>query len=78
MRRRSASPCRPSSWRPCCGTGSGHAVDIKGAVKEKAFIRELQWDPFGVHVLHADFTRVSADERIEIEVPVVLRGETPA
>ena len=28
-------------------------------------------------MLHADFTRVSADERIEIEVPVVLRGESP-
>lgn len=52
-------------------------VDLEGAVKEKAFIRELQWDPFGTHILHADFTRVSADERITIEVPVVLRGESP-
>jgi large subunit ribosomal protein L25 len=52
-------------------------VDLEGAVKEKAFIRELQWDTFGAHVLHADLTRVSADERIEIEVPVVLRGESP-
>ncbi len=52
-------------------------VDLDGAVKEKAFIRELQWDPFGTEVLHADFTRVSADERISIEVAVVLRGESP-
>jgi len=52
-------------------------VDLEGAVREKAFIRELQWDPFGTHVLHADFTRVSADERISIEVKIILRGESP-
>ncbi len=52
-------------------------VDLEGAVSEKAFIRELQWDPFGTHVLHMDLTRVSADERLQIEVPVILRGEAP-
>jgi large subunit ribosomal protein L25 len=52
-------------------------VDLEGAVKEKALIRELQWDAFGTHVLHVDFTRVSADERLQIEVAVVLRGEAP-
>jgi large subunit ribosomal protein L25 len=50
-------------------------VDLEGAVKEKAFIRELQWDPFGTTVLHVDLTRVSLDERLQIEVPVILRGE---
>jgi large subunit ribosomal protein L25 len=52
-------------------------VDLEGAVKEKAFIRELQWDPFGTTILHVDFTRVSADERVTIEINVVLRGECP-
>jgi large subunit ribosomal protein L25 len=52
-------------------------VDLEGAVKEKAFIRELQWDAFGTTVLHVDLTRVSADERLQIEVPVILRGEAP-
>jgi len=52
-------------------------VDLDGAVQEKAFIRELQWDPFGTTVLHVDLTRVSADERLQIEVAVVLRGESP-
>lgn len=28
-------------------------------------------------MLHVDFTRVSAHERIEIQVPVELRGEAP-
>jgi large subunit ribosomal protein L25 len=52
-------------------------VDLEGAVNEKAFIRELQWDAFGTMILHVDFTRVSADERLTIEVNVVLRGECP-
>lgn len=49
-------------------------VDLEGDVKEKAFIRDLQWDTYGTHVLHLDLTRVSADERLEIKVSVELRG----
>jgi large subunit ribosomal protein L25 len=50
-------------------------VDLQGAVKEKAFIRELQWDTFGTEVLHLDLTRVSVDERLTVTVPVELRGQ---
>lgn len=52
-------------------------VDLTGAVSETAFIRDLQWDVFGNEVLHVDFTRVSADERLQVEVEVRLRGEAP-
>ncbi|HET6882363.1 MAG TPA: 50S ribosomal protein L25 [Pirellulales bacterium] len=52
-------------------------VDLEGAVKEKAFIRDLQWDTFGLDVLHLDLARVSADEKVEVEVTVELRGEAP-
>lgn len=52
-------------------------VSLSGAVTEQAFIRELQWDTWGVHVLHVDFTRISADERVEVRVAVELRGEAP-
>src|SRR5487761_1259604 len=52
-------------------------VDLDGAVKEKAFIRDLQWDTFGLEVLHLDLTRVSAHEKVEVEVVVELRGEAP-
>lgn len=52
-------------------------VDLQGDVNEKAFVRELQWDTFGLEVLHIDLTRVSADERVEVKVPVELRGEAP-
>ena len=50
-------------------------VDLEGAANEKAFIRALQWDTFGTHVLHLDLTRVSADERVHVRVSIELRGE---
>ena len=37
----------------------GRLVGLTGAVNESAFIRDLQWDTFGTHVLHVDFTRIS-------------------
>ncbi len=52
-------------------------IGLEGAVRERAFIRELQWDTWGKAVLHADLTRVSAHERVEVRVPVELRGEAP-
>jgi large subunit ribosomal protein L25 len=52
-------------------------VALSGAVREQAFIRELQWDHWGMHVLHVDFTRISAHERVEVQLPVELRGEAP-
>ena len=50
-------------------------VDLKGAVSESALIRDLQWDVYGTAVLHIDFARVSADERVKVNVPVELRGQ---
>ena len=37
-------------------------VDLEGAVNEKAFVRELQWDTFGIERLAPRLTRVSADD----------------
>ena len=51
-------------------------VQLDGKV-EKAQIMELQWDYLGKDVLHVDFKRVSADERITITVPVELKGIAP-
>src|SRR5262245_55406030 len=53
-------------------------VDIAaGGKTEKAQIVELQWDHLGKDVLHVDFKRVSADERIEQTVPIEIRGIAP-
>jgi large subunit ribosomal protein L25 len=40
-------------------------------------VKEVQYDHLGIEVLHVDFARVSADERVEVTVPLELKG-TPA
>ncbi len=52
-------------------------VDLGGEVSDKALIRAVQWDAFGMHVLHLDLNRVSATERVVVTVPVEVRGEAP-
>ncbi len=52
-------------------------VVLDGAVHEQALIREVQWNPLGDEIIHVDFYRVSAGERVRTTVPVVLRGEAP-
>lgn len=42
--------------------------------KETVLIRELQWDHLGRTMLHADFTRVSATDRVKVTIPVELRN----
>ncbi|MBI3410847.1 MAG: 50S ribosomal protein L25 [Planctomycetes bacterium] len=50
-------------------------IDLKQGEKlQKALIRDLQWDYLGKDILHVDFARVSADERITLDVRVELRG----
>ena len=53
-------------------------VDLQtDGATQKALIREVQWDHLGKDVLHIDFERVSADERIHVSVPIELRGIAP-
>lgn len=52
-------------------------VQLSGAVSEQAFIRELQWDTWGKQILHVDLARISAHEKVEVTVPVELRGVAP-
>lgn len=57
---------------------NARVVDLTvGGKTEKAQIVELQWDHLGKDVLHVDFKRVSADERIEQIIPIELRGIAP-
>ena len=53
-------------------------VDLKTDGKlQKALIREIQWDHLGKELLHVDFARVAADERIVVTVPLEIRGTAP-
>ncbi|MDA0839522.1 MAG: 50S ribosomal protein L25 [Planctomycetota bacterium] len=49
---------------------------VDGA-SETAVVKELQYDFLGDTLLHVDFGRISMDEKIEISVPVTLKGDSP-
>jgi large subunit ribosomal protein L25 len=54
----------------------GHLADLElGESTETVLIREVQWDHLGKEILHLDFSRVSAEEVIETEVTLELRGQ---
>ena len=55
----------------------GHIVELKGAVSEGALIKEVQWDAFGSSILHVDLTRINATEKVEVTLPVELKGDAP-
>ena len=42
---------------------------------EKVLVKEVQYDHLGIEVIHVDFARVSLDEKVEVTVPLVLKGE---
>jgi large subunit ribosomal protein L25 len=41
---------------------------------EKVLIKEVQYDHLGAEVIHVDFARVSLDEKVEVTVPIELKG----
>src|SRR3954471_24233200 len=43
--------------------------------KETVLVKEVQYDHLGAEVLHVDFARVSLDEKVEVTVPLELKGE---
>jgi len=55
---------------------SGHKVvdlEIDGKT-EKALLRDVQWDTFSKHLIHMDFLRIDATQRILVDVPIHLKG----
>jgi large subunit ribosomal protein L25 len=48
-------------------------VEVEGHA-ETVLIREVQWDVFGREIIHVDFERKSAAERVRVVVPIELRN----
>jgi len=48
-------------------------LDLEGA-EENVLVKEVQRDSLTDKIIHIDFARVSLDERVEVSVPVKLRG----
>ena len=51
-------------------------VELDGKV-DKAVVREIQWDTFGRNIQHFDLLRVDPNERVNIVVPLELKGTAP-
>ena len=65
------------SLRPLIDRGI-RVLDVAfGGETQKVMFREVQWNTFGTHVHHFDLLRIDAAQRIEVEVPVELRGTAP-
>lgn len=52
-------------------------LSLTGDITDMAVLRQVQWDTYGIDVLHVDFHRVSASEAVEVTLPVKLHGEAP-
>jgi large subunit ribosomal protein L25 len=54
-------------------------LQIEGDKESKnVFIKEVQKDPFGKELFHVDFYQVKMGEKMQVTVPIVLVGESPA
>ncbi|NMG73599.1 50S ribosomal protein L25/general stress protein Ctc [Aromatoleum diolicum] len=52
------------------------SVDVEGA-KQAVLLRDTQWHPFRQQVLHLDFQRVDANQKIHLKVPLhFINGDT--
>jgi large subunit ribosomal protein L25 len=53
-------------------------VSVEGDEDEHlAFVREVQWDPIRGDLVHVDFLRAEATQRVSAEVPITLTGDSP-
>ena len=53
-----------------------HVFDLSlDGKSEKVLVKDVQYDHLGLEILHIDFARVSLDERVEVTVPLELKGE---
>ncbi|RXK81647.1 50S ribosomal protein L25/general stress protein Ctc [Chlorobaculum sp. 24CR] len=65
------------SLRKLVHSAESHLIDLQypDGKSVRSFIKDVQFDPVTDRVIHADFQRFSADEVVEMEVPIHLEGE---
>jgi large subunit ribosomal protein L25 len=57
------------------GTNALIDLQVDGAGGDLVIVKEMQRHPVRRDVLHVDFLRVSRDQAISVEVPIVLHGD---
>ena len=64
---------------PDVGTNVPVGVSVPGEDGETiCFVREVQRHPVSEDLLHVDFMRVDAEQRLRADVPLILIGDAPA
>ena len=61
--------------------GESRLISLKVNDEKKArpvLVREVQRNPLTGKLLHVDFYQVKMQEKVEVEIPIVLVGEAPA
>jgi large subunit ribosomal protein L25 len=51
-------------------------LKVEGGGEARVLAKNVQLDPVTHHPLHADFYRVNMDRKIQVTVPITLRGES--
>lgn len=51
-------------------------LDLEGAGKKTALLKEVQVDPVERDLLHADFVEVKLDEKVKVNITIILEGIT--
>ncbi len=51
-------------------------IELDGKT-ETTILRETQWDTFHTKLQHVDFLRVDANERVSVDVDIILKGTSP-
>ncbi len=63
--------------RPLIYTNETHLVKLSiGGAESRCILREVQFDPITDRVTHVDFVKLHAGEKIKVEVPVNLVGQS--
>jgi large subunit ribosomal protein L25 len=60
--------------KPFVVSGSQVCDLVIDGTEQKVIVKEVQWDTFLLHILHADFQRVDPKARVDLEIPVATRG----
>ena len=50
-------------------------VTLQGDVQDTALVREVQFDPLGIDVMHVDLLRVNLKEVVDVTIPIRQYGE---
>jgi large subunit ribosomal protein L25 len=50
-------------------------VTLEGDIRDTALVREVQFDPLGIEVLHLDLVRVNLKELVQVTVPIHRHGD---